>query len=597
MQAARISSQPRGQAQRGHKDTGVSGVRSFPGADAIRTGRLMHRMLALAGAVAVAVLLMTARTAAAQPAPAPSAGPTLEVISRIVYVDVVVRDKAGRPIHGLHQADFMLREDGSPQQVALFEEHMPGLLPSAAKTKKNEAREYANVSQGASANGVNVVLLDLVNTTFLDRVFARQQMLTFLRRLPPGRQTALFVLSDHLHMLQGFTGDASLLAQAAAAVEPSQLDRTTSREKALRDNETVAYIEQGLAGRPSRLADAIRVGLAQEEGENTKVREESTADAFAELARALSGYAGRKNVFWLAGSFPPNELMTIQTAGVVGEQSASLRFNGPHSLQQVLRDAQLSIYPISVVGVETDSIGAGASGLDEGAGSSNQAGFFRRQDIRSTMDTIARQTGGRSFYGTNDIAAALEQGFQDGENFYTLAYQPSDHNWTKTLRHISVDVDRGGLQLDYRRTYLALPPNTQAHPLREFQLAMASDIPSTALSFHAIPRVAATSVAVEMTVDLPGINFTTDAQGRRNARLLVAVSALPLHGKPGKPVVQQSGYLNLSLTPQQYAAMLESGVATRHTVALGKGDYTVRVGVYDMADGNIGTITMPISIP
>ncbi len=213
------------------------------------------------------------------------------------------------------------------------------------------------------------------------------------------------------------------------------------------------------------------------------------------------------------------------------------------------------------------------------------------------MNTIAQRTGGQPFYGTNDIAGALERGFEDGENFYTLAYQPRDHHWNKTLRHISVDVARSGLRLDYRRSYLAVPPNTQAHSLREFQLALASDIPSTALSFHAIPHVAASTVNMDLTVDLQGISFATDTHGKRTARLLVAFSALPLHGIQDRPSVEQSGYLNLSLAPDKYAAMLQTGVSTRQRVILAKGDYVVRVGVFDVANGNIGTLAIPVSMP
>ena len=41
--------------------------------------------------------------------------------SNLVVVDVVVTDKAGKPMRGLKQGDFTVLEDGKPQKVSVFE--------------------------------------------------------------------------------------------------------------------------------------------------------------------------------------------------------------------------------------------------------------------------------------------------------------------------------------------------------------------------------------------------------------------------------------------------------------------------------------------
>jgi VWFA-related protein len=48
---------------------------------------------------------------------------TLRVTSRIVYVDVVVRDRSGQIIPRLTQQDFRLEEDGKPQTIDFFSAH------------------------------------------------------------------------------------------------------------------------------------------------------------------------------------------------------------------------------------------------------------------------------------------------------------------------------------------------------------------------------------------------------------------------------------------------------------------------------------------
>ncbi len=44
----------------------------------------------------------------------------LHITSRIMYVDVVVRDSSGRIVRGLTEKDFRVLEDGKPQTVTLL---------------------------------------------------------------------------------------------------------------------------------------------------------------------------------------------------------------------------------------------------------------------------------------------------------------------------------------------------------------------------------------------------------------------------------------------------------------------------------------------
>ena len=39
---------------------------------------------------------------------------TFQINSRLVYLDIVVRDQSGHVIHGLTQQDFKIEEDGQP---------------------------------------------------------------------------------------------------------------------------------------------------------------------------------------------------------------------------------------------------------------------------------------------------------------------------------------------------------------------------------------------------------------------------------------------------------------------------------------------------
>src|SRR6185437_9276703 len=176
-------------------------------------------------AFAVAVGPITALSQNAQPLKANTA---LQVTSRIVYVDVVARDGAGRVIRGLTAKDFHVSEDGKAQKIAFFADHSNDF--SAVSAAPGNGLDFSNV--GPVSNSVNIVLMDFWNTATQDQPYARKQMIRFLESLPPGHQTALFVLGGRLRMLQNFTGSTDKLVAAAKAMElkPSVM-RTTGEQQ------------------------------------------------------------------------------------------------------------------------------------------------------------------------------------------------------------------------------------------------------------------------------------------------------------------------------------------------------------------------------
>lgn len=68
-----------------------------------------------------------------------------------------------------------------------------------------------------------VIVLDAANTSFSDQVYARKQMLQFLKdQYQAGQRTAIFTLTDKLSLLQDFTGDPDLLISSLKKFEPGE---------------------------------------------------------------------------------------------------------------------------------------------------------------------------------------------------------------------------------------------------------------------------------------------------------------------------------------------------------------------------------------
>jgi hypothetical protein len=80
------------------------------------------RKLALLSCVCFSSAFLLAQSDSTPPAQAKTESiPTFRTTVRRVIVDVVVRDSANRPVHGLKASDFIVAENGQPQNILSFD--------------------------------------------------------------------------------------------------------------------------------------------------------------------------------------------------------------------------------------------------------------------------------------------------------------------------------------------------------------------------------------------------------------------------------------------------------------------------------------------
>jgi VWFA-related protein len=561
---------------------------------------------------------------------------TLHVTSRIVYVDVVVHDSSGHLVRGLTQKDFQVSEDGQPQQVDYFIAHSYDLGAAHAASAPHPRNQFSNVPAGGPAGSVNMILFDLVNTAPQDQESARKQMLAFLKALPPRQQIALFVLSDQLHMFQSFTGSSDLLTAAAKMINPTNMRLIQSDAEQQSQIEFLGQMQDALGGRdPASSIQSLANMLTEEREQSDEIRQRITLSAFAEIASAAAGYPGRKNLFWLSGSFPFSIALQGEYNMTAPVQYSTL--NNPdmpisdvpavQETAKLIANSQIAVYPISTLGMEVGGVGSEGSGRSMAAltGTSGQSvgpdgtdsvkhtmgdtmaqQFTNRSELHGTMEDIAYETGGEAVFSSNDLAGALRRTMEDGSNYYTLAYRPQNHNWNGAFRKIKVQMVQHGYALTYRRGYFAFPDEvTNQDTADELNAALQPGAPQSTLlvikSDLELPNAKNPDVLVDTTVDPSGIDFSTDAAGVRHGRLLVLLVALndSTNGKPAVQVdspPQTSGSLHLDFGPSEYQSILKTGIRFGLKLPLKPGNYRLRLGVSDMNNHRLGTLDMPVTI-
>jgi hypothetical protein len=107
-----------------------------------------------------------------------------------------------------------------------------------------------------------------------------------------------------------------------------------------------------------------------------------------------------------------------------------------------------------------------------------------RQDQRESFRLLADRTGGKAFYGTNDISAAIISAFGDSRFTYTLGFYPSHGAWDGKFRELKIKVPVEGVHLRYRRGYFALPERSDGpavNMIADLQEASRSPLDATNL--------------------------------------------------------------------------------------------------------------------
>jgi VWFA-related protein len=584
-------------------------------------------------------LLLCPALALAQAAPAPPASTptTLKVTSRIVYVDVVVHDSSGHLVHGLTQKDFKVLEDGKPQQIDYFVAHNYDISTAHPAPAPAPINQYSNVPESGPAGAVNIVLFDLVNTSPQDQQYARKQMLKFLKALPPGQQVALFVLSNKLHLFQSFTGSSNLLTAAAQLINPKDMELYQSDAQQQREIDRLGEMQNALGGRdPAQSVAHLADLLTFQNEQDDELRQRITLSAFAEIAHAAAGYPGRKNLYWLSGSFPfsialqseYNMTGPLQFSNLSNPELPIPDLDAVNNTARLIANSQIAVYPISALGMQVGGVGVDVSGQSmtamsgtlgqanngSGNGSVNHTmgdtlaqQFTNRSTLHGAMEDIAYQTGGEAVFGTNDLAGALRRTMEDGSNYYTFAYRPTDANWNGTFRKIKVEVPGHHYSLTYRRGYFTKSEEiTEQDTVGELNVALQPGAPESTLlllkSTLTLPGKNNPDVLVDTTVDPSGISFGTDSTGDRHGKLLVLLVAFKQDatGKPGSQPdspPQTSGALHLDFTPAQYRDILKTGIRFGLKLPLPPGSYLLRLGVSDMSNHRLGTLDIPVTIP
>jgi VWFA-related protein len=362
-----------------------------------------------------------------------------QVAVNYILVDVIVTDKDGNYVHNLTRDDFELLENGKPVRIESLDEfQMMG-------THEVSVQQLAQGEYSLEQPPRNIVIFfDLLySSTYGIKRSVEMAEKFILDRLQPGDHIMVVSYSQSLQTVQPFTADKT---KAIDAMHKMGLT-TTSPVQPMEPPAGKA------PGEAPGLRDAKLYSPASEMGES--IHQATTDHLFAvnnarnyllsmeALAKSLRSYPGRKTVVLLSEGlnydlldpidknfedFGPLERQNPDTTGF--SATAMKRPNVSmmpfyKQMVEILNDAKVSVYTINVGGLaplgNAEGRFGGADPLSE------------QQDVRPELTALSKQqeflsgvavdTGGRSYFNTNDILKLLEQVEVDISNYYILGYR------------------------------------------------------------------------------------------------------------------------------------------------------------------------------
>jgi VWFA-related protein len=561
--------------------------------------------------------------------------PVFKVKSRLVVVDVVARDKDGHVVTDLEANDFKLTEDGHPQKISVFTFQHPGggapIVESAAALPSNV---FTNRPRFQPASALNVVLIDALNTTFLNQAYVRIEMVKFLEKLPPGQPIAVFAMGRKLRLLQDFTTDLTQLKRVIGTIKGESspvLGNPTGTSEVPMTLQGIA--DQVAAEMAPGLRSQIQDFADQAVSDRSDFQVSYSLAALSSLARMLAGYPGRKNLFWLSESVPfgifPDANAGIRSikgqgddarAQTSSESAPNIRNGASHLRQYVdqltllsnlMADAQVSVYPIDargLVGSPFFNVGNNVSGQGQSGGLAMKMEGKQAEELfqaHYNMRDIAEKTGGLAYYNRNDLDNAVREGMEDGATYYTIGYYPEGNAWKGEFRKIQLSVNRPGVKLRHRAGYYALDRAEfeKRHPeQRNLDLAGAlnPDYPiATSVQFQAMvlpPEQGKKLVHINFAVLPSQISFSLEPDGLQHGQVDCAARVFSAKDID-HPVQTVANKVNAALKPDVMAKIKNSYLPCQLEVELPPAHYFLRLAVRDTATGLMGTANAEVTVP
>lgn len=507
-------------------------------------------------------------------------GVTLRTDTRVVEIDVTVRDSQGMPVNDLKKSDFTITDDGKPREFTIFNfirASTPGPTRTPPPPLSLPRNTFANVGQPPLPPNAHstVILLDAINGWLENYGLSRQAVIGMLDKVPADERIALYVISkgEGLVILQDYTTDHARLLDAVTRYIPRAMCTAPPDYEApvdpglpvgsLAPPATKNSAEEDAGARMKALAAVTGVpGCVTPGLRSLDLRAsaaESVRTSLSALAAQLARQPGRKSVFWVSQGFP--------IAVLNGETAPT--WNKTFS---ALNDANVAVNVVDNNGIMGPKRLWGGGAVP-------------------AMKQIADATGGRLYFDTNGLDDALAGGIADSRSTYVLGFYLTavDGNY----HELKVSVDRPGTALNYRQGYYAVdtPKPDASQKKADLSAALLNPADATAVGIEATLDIKPGTLNLKVRLDPETLSLQPGKTGQSGKveQLFVEFNAA------GREVGRVSAATPFEIRSEDRETYENRGIVMTQSIRLAADAVKLSIVVRDTASGRVGSLAVPLN--
>ena len=571
---------------------------------------------------------------AAPPSTQQQPPPTFRTGVIMVPVDVRVLDREGKPVTDLKQSDFVVLEDGSPQDIRHFSARGLVPMPVPAESKPAVRTRGSSPLQEQSARIFLIVLgrgrlqypskgvdgmIHFVRNRLLpqdqvavlafnratDFTTDRARILDVLERFKRRHEDIEAMFKHQMGGLAGVYGslepssrlqreiDAVFVGpagQSARAVTPAPLpEREQAAAATRRAIDDVARAEV-VAGREQTHGDTFDLMAGEMVGLPFDAFVSSSVQAMQDMGNLYTGIEylryleGEKHILFVteAGFYTPR---------LEADASLAARANHARVVIDTIQTGGIDLMPSPIDGGAI--VPATVAPRQPSPTLASASAANRDMGNMQALESMSALTGGLS--SVHRYAQPAVDRIDTATRFgYLLGYQPQNTRIDRRYRRITVRVNRPGVTVLFRHGYYAddvpLPVDRRAF-LTSRRISAAgqygSAIPDIRVTLTPTVKRAqgAAEVNVVLNIDASRIAFTA-VEGRHVADLdLVIYTA-----DDKERIIKESRHkIDLKLKDENYQRYLREGIPFEVTMRAAQPPKYVKVIVYDYAADLLGS--------
>ena len=560
--------------------------------------------------VLLTLVLIAAQASAfaRQQTPAPGQqAPTFRASTLLIVQTVTVKDKKGRPIAGLTAKDFIVTEDGVPQEIAFVEFQKldapplgatelggqtgvrpgsdqgqtgvrppsdPRLTPIAPLTQVGETLTAVPLPGDTRYRGKRLIVLylDLSSLSFFDegRVFDGVRKYVDASMTSADMVSIFAYQNSRVRMKQDFTDDRDALRKVIADLEQAQLDA-----------------EQGI--------------FAIDDFGSAFGEDDATFNMFASDRKLAALQTTVTNL----GPLP--EMKTLIYFGRLNlgvDNMAQLRA----TVNAAVR-SNVTINPIDTAGLTAsapmgDATRPSPGGVGMFSGTIAQAGVRRSLNAQDSYYALAKDTGGKALFNNNDLSMGITQAAQAVTGYYMLGYYTKNAAKDGKFRRVKVSLN-GALsadaELSFRAGYYGAKEWAKFNDFekdRQLEEALRLEDPITEIPI-AIEinyfQVSSAEYFIPISVRMPGSELARPRPAGDTKAIIDMLGEIK--DEYGVTMRNARDKLEFKLDSATAAQVARKPIQYETGFTLLPGNYTIKVLARDATTGRIGTFIQSFVVP